>query len=162
MARDFGDVFRTQDMTDGELEQLVTEQLREYPNIDAGWIDVSVRDGVVTLAGTVGTDGEKQVAEKVVAEVIGVPTYVNELVVDALHRAEVPEEIDEAVAFEEELDDHLGGDTRQQSDTAAHLVEDLEGEAFGTRDMQQAIQEGSTYIPPDRPLPDGYRSEENH
>jgi hypothetical protein len=162
MARDFGDFLDIQDMSDDELEQLVVQQLEEYPNVDAGWIDVSVRDGVVTLSGTVGTDGEKQVAEKVVAEVLGVENYVNELVVNSLHREELPQEIDESLATEQELDDHLGGDTRQQSDTAAHLVDDVDSETFGTRDMQQAIQEGATYIPPDRPIPDGYGSEENH
>jgi hypothetical protein len=162
MARDFGGVYNTEDMSDDELQQLIVQQLNEDPSLDAGWIDVDVRDGHVTLAGTVGTDAEKQVAEKLIAEVIGVGELTNELIVNESHRVELPEAIDEAVAIEEEMDDHLGGDTRQQSDTAAHLVEDPEGEAFGTRDMQQAIQEGATYVPPDRPQPDGYNSEENH
>jgi hypothetical protein len=162
MARDFGGVYKTEDMSDDELQELITQQLNEYPNLDAGWIEVRVRDGHVTLAGPVGTDGERRVAEKVVAEVLGVREYSNELVVSASHRQELPEATDEAIAAEEEADDHLGSDTRQQSDTAAHLVDDLEGETFGTRDMQQAIQEGATYIPPDRPLPDGYDSQEDH
>lgn len=162
MPKEYGGVFNTQDMTDDELQELVVQQLREYPNIDPDWIDVDVREGRVTLSGTVGTDGEKQVAEKVIAEVLGVPEYVNELIVNAQHRHQLPEAVDDAAVEEEELDDHLGGDTRMQSDTAAHLVDDPESEAFGTRDMQQAIQEGSTYIPPDRPMPDGYGSEERH
>jgi hypothetical protein len=162
MARDFGGVYNLEDMSDDDLQRLIVQQLQEYPNLDAGWIDVDVQAGHVTLAGMVGTDAERQVAEKVIAEVLGVESFTNELVVSELHRHELPEAIDEALAEEEELDDHLGGDTRQQSDTAAHLMEDPEGEAFGTRDMQQAIQEGSTYIPPDRPLSDGYDSRENH
>jgi GAF domain-containing protein len=162
MARDFGGLFNTEDMSDDELEQLVVQQLREYPNLDAGWIEVQVRDGTVTLAGAVGTDAEKQVAESVIVEVLGIESFANELVVSELHRQELPEAVDDATAVENEADDHLGRDTRQQSDTAAHLVEDLESETFGTRDMQQSIQEGSTYIPPDRPLADGYTSEEEH
>lgn len=162
MARDFGDIYRVEDMTDDELEQLVRQQLQEYPNLDAGWIEVTVRDGTVTLAGSVGTDSEKQVAEKVLAEVVGVKDFSNQLVVNELHRGQLAEGADEALIEEGEMDDHLGGDLRNQSDTAAHLVDDPEQEAFGTRDMQQAVQEGATYIPPDRAIPDGYGSEEQH
>jgi hypothetical protein len=149
-------------MTDAELQELVTQQLAEYPNVDAGWIDVSVDDGTVTLAGTVGTDGEKRVAEKVVVEVIGVENCVNELIVNELHREELPEDADEAEAVMRETDEELGRGLRQQSDTAAHLVDDLEAETRGTHDPQQAIQEGPPYVPPDRPVPQGYDSEENH
>ncbi len=160
--RDFGGIFHIEDMTDAELRQLIAQQLREYPNIDAGWIEVAVKDGFVTLSGRVGTDMEVQVAEKVINEVLGIENYSNELVVDELHRQVLPEAIDDALAVEEELDDHLGGGSRNQSDTAEHLVEDLEAETFGTRDMQKSIQEGATYIPPDRPIPDGYGSSEDH
>jgi hypothetical protein len=162
MARDFGGVFDIEGMSDDELQELISQQLQEYPNVDAGWIEVRVRDGHVTLAGTVGTDAELQVAEKVVAELLGIGDFTNELIVNELHRGELPESIDDALMVEEALDDHLGGDLRQQSDTAAHLVDDPESEAMGTHDMQQAIQEGATYVPPDRLMPDGYDSTENH
>jgi len=162
MPKDFGGVFNIEDMSDDELQELIVQQLQEYPNVDPGWIDVRVRDGRVTLSGTVGTDSEKRVAEKVIVEVLGVGDYSNELAVNPLHRQELPEAIDEALAAEDALDDHLGDGTQQQSDTASHLVDDPEGEAFGTRDMQRAIQEGSTYVPPDRPVADGYDSEEDH
>lgn len=162
MARDYGDVYNVQDLSDDELQQLVTRLLQESPDLDADSIDVRVQDGAVVLAGAVGTDGEKRVVEKVVVEVLGVGDYRNELVVGATHRQELPDDTESAAVSEEEMDDQLGGDTRQQSDTASHLVEDVESETRGTRDMQQSIQEGPTYIPPDRPLPDGYQSEEDH
>lgn len=161
-TRDFGDIFDVEDMSDEELRQLIVQQLREYPNLDADWIDVQVDDGFVTLSGRVGTDAEVQVAEKVIAEVLGIESFSNELIVDELHRPFLPEAVDEATAAEAELDDHFGGPSGQQSDTAEHLQEDLEGEAYGTRDMGKAILEGMTYIPPDRPIPDGYDSTENH
>lgn len=160
--RDFGGIFHLEDMSDAELRQLIVQQLREYPNLDAGWIDISVEAGFVTLSGRVGTDGELQVAEKVIAEVLGIESYSNELIVSEHHRPDLPEAIDDSLAVEDELDDQLGGDNSQQSDTAAHLSEDLEAESFGTRDMGKAILEGMTYIPPDRPTPDGYGSRENH
>lgn len=86
---------------------------------------------------------------------IGIDTYENELVVDELHRADNPEAADE-------VDDQSGEPDPQQSDTAEHLVEDLETETYGTHDVQEAIRDGATYIPPDRPVSDGYDSRENH
>ncbi|MDQ3389520.1 MAG: BON domain-containing protein, partial [Gemmatimonadota bacterium] len=121
--RDFGGIFHLEDMSDAELRQLIVQQLREYPNLDAGWIDISVEDGFVTLSGRVGTDGELQVAEKVIAEVLGIESYSNELIVSEHHRPDLPEAIDDSLAVEDELDDQLGGDNSQQSDTAAHLSE---------------------------------------
>ncbi len=161
-SRDFGGIFHLEDMSDDELRQLIVQQLREYPNVDAGWIDVSVKDGFVTLSGRVGTDMEVQVAEQVIQEVLGIQNYSNELMVDELHRGELPEAVDEAATIEGEMDDHLGGDTNQQSDTAAHLAEDLEDETFGTRDPTRAAEGTTVYIPPDRPTGDGYGSGEQH
>ena len=163
MAREHGgDLFDLGHMTDEEIRELVVQQLREYPNIDADWIDVAVKDGFVTLAGRVGTDEELQVAEAVLHDVIGVQTFSNELLVDELHRGESPEAIDDWLAEEEATGDQLGGGQNQQSDTAEHLVEDLEAETFGTHDMGEAIQDGIPYVPPDRPVGDGYTSRENH
>jgi hypothetical protein len=103
-----------------------------------------------------------QVAEEVLVEVIGVENFSNELVVTELHREPAPEAADDAVVYREETPSQLGEGNEEQSDTAAHLSEDLEEQTYGTHDMQAAIEEGSTYIPPDRPIPDGYDSRENH
>ncbi|MBW3627838.1 MAG: BON domain-containing protein [Gemmatimonadetes bacterium] len=164
MAREHGgDLFDLSHMTDEDIRELVVQQLREYPNVDADWIDVQVKDGFVTLSGRVGTDSEVQVAEAILHDVIGVETFANELVVDELHRMESPEAIDDWLAEEEEMNDQLsGGAEPQQSDTAQHLVEDLESAAFGTHDIGEAIQDGIPYVPPDRPIGDGYTSRENH
>ena len=162
MAREFGgDLFDLGNMSDDEIRDLVVQQFNEYPNIDAGWIDVSVRDGFVTLAGRVGTDAEARVAEEVLHDVIGIESYANELVVDETHRFEAPEGADDAIALEEDSDDQLGRPDANQSDTAGHLVESLESEAFGTHDVGEAIQDGIPYEPPDRPV-GGYGSGENH
>ena len=157
-----GDLFDLTGMSDDEIRDLVVQQLREYPNIDADWIEVQVKDGFVTLNGRVGTDDEVQIAEAVLDDVIGIETYANALVVDETHRFEAPEAVDDLLALEEESDTHLGRPNDNQSDTAGHLVEDLESETFGTHDMGEAIQDGIPYIPPDRPVGDGYDSKENH
>lgn len=163
MAQDFDELFFDfENMTDDEIYDVVQQQLQEYPNIDPGWIEIEVKDGFVTVSGRVGTDSEKQVVEKIIVETMGISTFSNELVVDELVRGDVPEAADEAAAYEAEFDDHLGGGTGNQSDTAAHLVENLDAEMFGTHDMQAAIEDGNAYEPPDRPIADGYGSEEAH
>jgi len=161
MARDTGDI-DIQDLSDDELQQLVVERLEAHAGIDAGWLDVRVSEGRVTLGGRVGTDAEKQVAVSLVVEELGVERFDDDVVVSSLHRHELPEAVEEAVIEEREGNDQLGGDTRQQSDTAAHLEEDLESEMLGTHDVQKAVQEGATYVPPDRSVGDGYDSEEDH
>lgn len=157
-----GDIFDLNNLSDDELRMLVMEQLREYPNLDAEWIDVDVKEGIVTLSGRVGTDAEVQVAESVLDDVIGLDTYDNQLSVDELHRGDNPEAADEAVAADAEVDEQSGEPDPQQSDTAEHLAEDLETETYGTHDVQEAIRDGAAYTPPDRPVSDGYDSRENH
>lgn len=162
MARDFGDVFDFSTMTDDEIYDVVVQELSETPGLDAGWIDVTVKDARVTLSGRVATDGEVQVAEKLLVEVLGVPDVVNELVVDELHREANPEAVDDELAMEADMDSQLGDVDDSQSDTAQHLVENLEAETYGTHDPGTAIQDGTAYEPPDRVIPGGYESRENH
>jgi hypothetical protein len=157
-----GDLYDFPNMSDDEIREVIVEHLREYPNLDAGWIDVDVRDGFVTLSGRVGTDSEVQVAESVLDDVLGLDNYSNELVVDELHRGELSEAADEAVVQSAEVDDQEGDRHPQQSDTADHLEEDLDSQTYGTHDMGEAIREGTPYTPPDRPVADGYDSRETH
>ena len=157
-----GDLFDFNNMTDDEIRGVVVEHLREYPNLNDAGVQVSVRGGHVTLGGRVGTDAEVQVAEAVLDDVLGLESYTNQLVVDESARYQLPEAADGAEAAEDELDDQLGDGDEQQSDTAAHLHEDIESQTYGTHDMGEAIRDGATYIPPDRPVSDGYDSRENH
>ena len=164
MQGDFG-AYDFSTMTDDELYDLVVQHLGEYPDLDLGWIEVKVRDGRVTLSGRVASDAEGQVAEKAVLDVLGVPgeSFANELMVDELHRAELPEAVDEAVVAELETASELGDPAiEQHSDTAEHLVEDLVAQTYGTRDPSGAVQDGTSYEPPERPMADGYESREAH
>ncbi|HKP75630.1 MAG TPA: BON domain-containing protein [Longimicrobiaceae bacterium] len=163
MRGDFG-TFDFTEMTDDEIYDLVVQHLGEYPELDLGWIDVAVRSGHVTLSGSVSSDGEVQIAEKALLDVLGLSqeSFTNELVVDELHRGEHSEAADDAVTEELEADDQLGSPNLNQSDTAEHLVEDLDALSYGTHDVGAAVQEGASYEPPDRPVPDGYGSREAH
>jgi hypothetical protein len=163
MARQHGgDIYDFAHMSDDEIRALVVQQLNDYPNVDAGWIDVQVRDGFVTLSGRVGTDSERRVAESILADVLGLQNYSNDLVLDETHRVEAPEAADEWAAMNLEGDEQIGRPDPNQSDTAEHLIEDLRSQTYGTHDMGEAIQDGIPYIPPDRPVGDGYESTEDH
>ena len=163
MRGDFG-TFDFSEMDDDEIYDLVVQHLTEYPELDVGWMDVIVSGGHVTLSGRVSSDGEVQIAEKALVDVLGLPeeSFTNDLVVDELHRGEMPEAADDAVAQELDTDDQLGSSAWDQSDTAQHLVEDLDAQAYGTHDASQAVEEGATYEPPDHPVADGYGSREDH
>lgn len=161
-ARDFSDLYDFSSMSDDEIYDIVVQELGEHPNLDPGWIEVTVREGHVTLSGRVANDGEVQVAEKVLVEVLGLENVTNDLMVDELHRGDLPEAADDALAMEAELDEQMGGQDDQQSDTAAHLTENLDAQTYGTHDVGSAIEEGAAYEPPYRPVPDGYGSRENH
>src|SRR5688572_16893391 len=163
MPREFGgDLYDFQNMADDEVRSVIIEHLRAQPNLEVDDIDVIVRNGSVTLSGRVGTDAEVQVAEAVLDDVLGFDSFTNELVVDELRRGDMPNAADDALAFDQPMDDPLGGFNSQHSDTAEHLVEDLESETLGTHDMGRAIRDGSTYTPPEGPLGDGYGSREDH
>jgi BON domain len=149
-------------MDDDEIYDVVVQHLSEYPELDMGWIEVRVKGGHVTLSGRVSSDGEAQIAEQALLDVLGLPEITNDLVVDELHRGEAPEAADDAVTQDREVDDQMGEPQGNHSDTAEHLVEDLDAMSYGTHDPGTAIQDGTSYEPPDRPVPDGYGSRESH
>ncbi len=155
MARDYEDMHSLADLNDGELRELVRERLADNGGVDTDNVTVRVADGVVHLLGRVGTEEELRVADHVLTDVLGLSRYQNELVVDALRRSEEDEAADDAVADRDEGDYILGDRPRPLSPEADHLVEDVEAEAYGTRDVQQAISEGESYSPPDRATPEG-------
>lgn len=157
-----GDIFDFSGMTDDELYDVVVQELGEHPEIDSEWVEVRVKDGHVTLSGRVGSDSEVSVAEQVIVEILGLEAFTNELVVDELHRGEMPEAADDAVMQDLETDAQYGGSNENQSDTAAHLVEDLEAQTYGTHSVTEAVTDGVSYEPPDRPMGEGYGSRESH
>ena len=65
--------------TDTQLQQDVIAELNWEPSIDAGEIGVEVKDGIVTLAGHVGTFAEKWDAERAAQRVSGVKALAVEI-----------------------------------------------------------------------------------
>src|ERR671937_832350 len=129
MARDFEDLHDLDDLSDDELRELVRTHLAANNSIDANDIVVHVEDGVVRLAGRVGTESERRVAEHVVTDVLGLEQVENELLVG-----------DRAPPLNPETE---------------HLVDDLDARLYGTTDVQNAIERGTAWIPPTSPTPEG-------
>ena len=160
MARDYEDIHDIDDLNDDELRDLVRTHLAADSAIDAADISVVVEDGVVLLAGRVGTEAEQQIAAHIVTDVLGVEQFENQLMVDPLRRAISPEAIDEHLVDEEVTSGRLIGDRAVPLDPEAErLEEDLDARLYGTTDVQKAIEEGTSWNPPDSPTPEGLDSE---
>ncbi|MBC7791551.1 MAG: BON domain-containing protein [Anaerolineae bacterium] len=156
MAHDYEDIFNLESLTDVELRDLVRGKLDEYETVDADSITISVEAGVVTLSGRIGTEGERRIAEHILSDVIGVPSYENNLVVDAIRRDEESEDIEEhAGSVADESSVTLGRRPQHTDDEAEHLEEDLEARLYGTQDVQSAIERGTPWVPPDSPTQEG-------
>jgi hypothetical protein len=156
MADDYEDTFDLEDLDDEELQALVRSQLEDYDTIDADNILVKVKDGEVRLSGRVGTLAEREIADHVLSDVIGLTSYSNDLFVDEVRRDEAPEAADDAIAeAREDGEDQLGGDADMNTDpTALREEDDLTADLYGTHDVQRAIEQGTSYEPPDSPTPE--------
>jgi BON domain-containing protein len=157
MARDFEDVNDLDDLSDEELRGLVRERLASDSALDIDDLTINVEDGHVRLDGRVGTDEERRIAEHIVTDVIGIEDYENNIFVDPVRRAMNSEAADENIVDEEATEGRLLGDRpvgiSPESETR---VEDLDAELYGTTDVGHAIEEGTAWIPPEAPTPEGY------
>jgi hypothetical protein len=156
VEKDYEDIDDTQNMSDNELRALVRDTFDQQLFFDPDDVEVSVHNGVITLAGRVGTEEELRVAERVVSDIVGLKNLKNNIFVDPLRRAESPEPIDEHLV-DENLHEGLllGGRPRGDDPEAEHLHEDLRAELFGTTDVHEAIEGGIPWNPPDGPTPEG-------
>jgi osmotically-inducible protein OsmY len=77
--------------TDAEIQKDIVDELRYDPSFEDDDIAVSVRDGVVTLAGYVKSYMDKWHAERVVSRVKGVKAIANDLEVHLPASSERPD-----------------------------------------------------------------------
>jgi BON domain-containing protein len=158
MAQDFENVFDLDDLSDEELRGVVRERLSQDEHVDVDNILVTVKDGFVTLSGRVGTEMEKQVADHVLSDVIGLENYANDIFIDPIRRDLEPEAADEQVGRvrgreEETL---LGGSDVDTTDPEAARADDNDDSSlFGTHDYGSVMENGVPWIPPDEPTPEG-------
>ena len=156
MAGDFENLHDLSDLSDREIRDLVRKQLRAHNGLDTDYITVVVADGAVTLEGRVGTDYERRVAERVLTDTLGIASVKNDLVVQSLHRAESPMDIDDHLVEEERSEGLLLGDRPVPLDPETESMnEDLDARLWGTTDVGRAIADGTTWIPPESPTQEG-------
>ena len=157
MARDFEDVNDIDDLSDDELRGLVREHLAADSALDIDDLTINVEDGRVILDGRVGTDEERRIAEHIVTDVLGIEEYENNIFVDPVRRALSPEAADDNLVEEEATEGRLLGDRPVGiSPEAETATEDLDAELYGTTDVGHAIEEGTPWIPPEAPTPEGF------
>ncbi|MDQ3520257.1 MAG: BON domain-containing protein [Gemmatimonadota bacterium] len=156
MAHDYEDIYDLDGLGDIELRDLVRGKLDEHETVDADSITISVERGVVTLSGRIGTEGERRIAEHILTDVIGLTSYENNLVVDAIRRDEESEDIEEGAGATADGNSRTLGRLSQHTDEEAeHLEEDLEVQLYGAQDVQSAIEHGTPWSPPDSPTQEG-------
>lgn len=156
MAHDYEDMHNIEGLDDRELRDLVREQLAEHPSLDIDDITVLVADASVSLTGSVGTDGERRIAEHILTDVLGITEFTNDLLVDPMRRAESPAAAD--LAVEENRSGALIGDVAVPfSAEAEHLADELQDDVAGTTDYTRVMEDGMTWNPPDGPTPEGMR-----
>jgi hypothetical protein len=161
MARDFEDVNDIDDLDDDELRGLVREHLAGDSALDIDDLTITVEDGRVILDGRVGTDEERRIAEHIITDVLGIEAYENNIFVDPVRRAESPEAADDTLVEEEATEGRLLGDRPVGiSPETETTTEDLDAELYGTTDVGHAIEEGTAWIPPEAPTPEGYPGQE--
>lgn len=68
--------------SDERIREDVNDRLTDYPHLDASDVEVSVKDGDVTLSGTVHDRADKRITEAIVESVSGVKNVDNNLRVE--------------------------------------------------------------------------------
>src|SRR4051812_9355091 len=112
--------------TDAELKRDVEEELRWEPSLDASQIAVAVKDGVVTLSGTVPTFTERWAAEQAAKRVYGVKAIANDIEV-RLPAVDEPTDADIARTARAALDWDVGLPADRITVTVSHGWVKLEG-----------------------------------
>jgi hypothetical protein len=157
MARDFEDVNDIDDLDDDELRGMVREHLAADSALDIDDLTINVEDGHVILDGRVGTDEERRIAEHIVTDVLGVEDYENNIFVDPVRRATSPEAADDNLADEDATEGRLLGDRPVSlSPEVEDRLEDEDAQLYGTTDLSHAMEEGTSWIPPEAPTPEGF------
>jgi hypothetical protein len=139
-GRNIGDDQNYRGLPEEDLRRAVEEHLEADETVDASEIEVEVEGEGVRLRGRVGSEVEREAAERVVTDIVGVEVLANELRVEPTAR-------ESDVVDEAERDDQVTGMGVDESDPGL-------GEAIGTEDPIEASDEGRSWTPPDAPQPE--------
>lgn len=157
MADDFDNTDEIENLSDGELRQLVIDHIRDEPMLSGDAIKVHAQSGKVTVSGKVGTEEELRILDHFLTDSVGISDLTNNVVIDELYRARSPEASDEQPVDEEDqeiLSDKakpFGLESELADSPAVQSLED----PGGTHDVGKAIEDGEPWIPPEGPTPEG-------
>ena len=157
MARDFEDVNDLDDLNDDELRGLVVEHLAAHNALDIDDLTVEAHNGKVILAGRVGTDGERLVAERVVTDVLGIREFSQRHLRRSDRAAQsAPKPPTKSIVEDDRREGLLLGDRPVPiSPEAEDSRPSLDAELYGTTDVHIAIEDGTAWIPPESPTQEG-------
>ena len=128
--------------SDSELQRQVLQELKWDPRVDETEVGVQIKDGVVTLTGSIRSYGRKLAAAEAAHRVIGVLDVANDLVVE-IPGHERPTDTEIAKAVRDSLHWHAFVDETKIHSTVAKGWVTLEGEVgqwFQQEDAARAIQ----------------------
>lgn len=158
---DFENTLNLEQMTDVDVEELVHQQLGEDDAFNADTVEIDVEDGTIRVSGRVGTEAERQRVSQILTS-LGATGFENDVVVDEAARARRDDAADIAHVEDQEARAQIGESGKATTDTAEHLSEDRSDRLYGTKDVRKAVEEGTPYTPPDRPVQEGVAGDEEH
>lgn len=124
-------------VTDDELLEIVENLFAEDERVDDTLVEVYVKDGVVRLEGSVSTAQELEMAESLLDDIEGIIAVENHLQVVLAGYTEEDKIGPAEGQYEEEFEG----------------VEVLEpDEKLVTEDVQEAIEDGKAWVPPNEPI----------
>jgi osmotically-inducible protein OsmY len=132
-------------LTDTELQRDVLNELKFEPSVDAAHIGVSVKDGIVTLAGHVPSYAEKYAAERAAKRVHVAKAVANELDVKLPDSSRRTDE-DIAIAAVNALKSHLSVPPDKIKVTVSKGWITLEGEVLW-QFQKVAAENAVRYLP---------------
>lgn len=125
-----------------EVLDAIDDALHAAEEIDESGIEVVYQPRndemgcTIILLGEVGTEAERQIAERILTDVLGLPDVDNRLHVAEAIREEAP---------------LVGKPTREDTDLLGEAIEVIE---------EGVVDEEFGYIPPDRPIPEANTEED--
>jgi RNA polymerase-binding transcription factor DksA len=119
-------------LLDREVEEALRELVREDHRIDTEELRLVCRHGIVHLEGAVPSEAERQMLLKLVSDVAGCEEVVDHLQVNEL----------------------LWERPERTRPSPRERIRPAPYEPVGTEDVVESTEEGVSYLPPDRPVPE--------
>lgn len=123
-------------MTDDEILDLINEIYSSSGQIEASDMDITAENGVVYLEGSVGNQEEKEKAESLLDNVEGITQVVNNL---------------EVILSDYDRSEPWPGRAEPIIEEFGPVEVIEPDEELATDDVQSAIEDGKTYVPPQDP-----------